>query len=88
MSQELIRKTASINGVDVVSTGELGKLLGMNLSVEFISQLGEVKPFCVAHVGTYWRTEHVPLIGMAVAKWLIVRASDFQHVLNNERDYK
>ncbi len=85
MSHESYRNTPPINGIDVVSTTEMGKIVGFPIGVAGIKDLG-IKPFYVAHVGTYWKTSDVPLIAMAVAMKLIDRAQLFQIVLNEEKE--
>lgn len=84
MSGTFREKNKVLSEVDAVSTTELCRLLGVNLSAERLEELGEVKPVFISATGRFWRRDHVPLIGLALASHLIRISGDMLHIQQAE----
>lgn len=67
-----MKSTALIDGVKVVTCGELCKRLGVTISANGVLSLG-IKPFAETKTTTYWREQDIPQIGWALAMNICAR---------------
>jgi hypothetical protein len=70
---QLQKKAFIMQGIDVadlVSTGELNRILGVQLTSDFIERLGIV-PILRTHVGVYWKTDDIDSVLLGLAKYFI-----------------
>jgi len=79
------RKHAYIDGVEVVTTSELSRLIGITLSVNQIREFSDLSPFAEIHAATYWKTSDIPVIAAMASSRLAVFAANFQLILNLEK---
>jgi hypothetical protein len=56
--------------IQTVSTTEICKLIGFNVSISFIKSMG-VEPCYETGVGVYWSKVDVPVICLAMAQHLL-----------------
>jgi hypothetical protein len=75
MKRVLIYK--SPDGIDVVSTGQLGEMLGIAVNSTYVKGLGAVKPAMETNCGVFWNIDHVPLIAQCMARELLLVSTDF-----------
>ena len=61
--------------VATVSTTELSKIVGLNLSFQFLSNLN-IKPFAQTKNGFFWAAEDIPYIFMTLSKHFSQRAKE------------
>lgn len=54
----------------LISTTELSKELGFQVSVAFLEMVG-ASPMTRTSQGTYWRRSDIPMIKRAIAKYLV-----------------
>ena len=64
-------KTQPVNGVTVISTTELCKRLGFNISASKITEMTHVKPFIQRNSGVYWRDSDFKIICTRMAGALL-----------------
>jgi hypothetical protein len=79
------RKHAFIDGVEVVTTSEISRLLGLTLSVNQIREFSDLSPIAQINAATYWKTSDIPAIAAMVSSRLAVFAANFQLLLNLEK---
>lgn len=79
------RKTALIDGIEVLTTSEICRLVGLTLSVKQIIDYSNLRPMAQINAATYWRVEDLPVIVCCVASVLVGFAANFQLVLNAEK---
>lgn len=61
--------------ISTVSTTELSKIVGFNLSFKFLNEIN-IKPFAQTKNGFFWAVEDIPYIFMTLSKHFSQRAKE------------
>lgn len=80
------RKHAYIDGVEVVTTSEISRLIGITLTVNQIRDFSNLLPFAEINAATYWKTSDIPQIASLIASRLSIFSANFQTILNIEQE--